>query len=144
MNPSVAMHFEGPVGALIVSVIALTIVFAVLAGLTAVIYAIKIFSGGAAKPVPPSSGTPAAPTAPVASASAPSAVQACAVPNAPKDNQGRITAVITAAILAATQGRGVILSVVPEKAVLTEWTRTWALTGRIERLGSRLVRTWKH
>ena len=46
MNPSASSAaFEGVSGSIIVSVTAFTIVFAVLAGLTAVIYAIKFFSG---------------------------------------------------------------------------------------------------
>ena len=46
MNPSAApAAFEGVSGSITVSITAFTIVFAVLAGLTAVIYAIKIFAG---------------------------------------------------------------------------------------------------
>ena len=45
MNPSAApAAFEGVSGSITVSITAFTIVFAVLAGLTAVIYAIKIFA----------------------------------------------------------------------------------------------------
>ena len=46
MNPSAApATFKGVSGSITVSITAFTIVFAVLAGLTAVIYAIKIFAG---------------------------------------------------------------------------------------------------
>lgn len=138
MNPSsLVEHFEGPVGALIVSVTAFTIVFVVLAGLTAVIYAIKMFSSEPAKPA-------AAPMS--------SALEKTVAPNAPalsvavpQPDQGRITAVITAAILVATHGRGKIVSVMPEIfGARPEWTRTWKISGRVERLSSRLVRTWKN
>jgi Na+-transporting methylmalonyl-CoA/oxaloacetate decarboxylase gamma subunit len=119
--------------------IAFTIVFIVLAGLTAVIYAIKFFSGvedgrsdkkdqGTPVPVSPAPAT----AAPVSAAAAPS-------------DKGRVTAVITAAILAATQGRGRILSIAPASLrANVAVASNWRTSGIVERVGSRLVRGWKH
>lgn len=137
-------QFQGASGAFIVSLIAFTIVFVVLAGLTAVIYAIKFFAGSSDNGKK-DQGTPAAPVA-----AAPKA--AVATPSAPSlavgNNNTRLTAVITAAILAATQGRGRILSITPAAsdacALAFSSTRTWKTTGIVERIGGRLTRTWKH
>ena len=144
MNPSAApAAFEGVSGAITVSITAFTIVFAVLAGLTAVIYAIKIFSGGnggsdgkaasAPAPVPQAVSASAAPAAPV-------------LPAARGADDRKIVAVITAAILAATGGQGRVLSVVPEggKERPVRWTQTWRTAALIEQVGNRLSRPWKH
>ena len=137
MNTSILpSHFEGISGALIVSVVAFSIVFIVLAGLTAVIYAIKTFSGGAPKSTTPAPASVPAPTAAPVTATTASL-------SATPTNSARVTAVITAAILAATGGHGKILSVTPEKPRV-DWTQTWRISGRLDRLASRLVRTWKH
>lgn len=131
--------FQGVEGSLIVSFIAFTIVFIVLAGLTGVIYAIKLFAGDDEKKDSntPSAGTPAK-AAPAAAVSA---------PTAPSD-KGRVAAVVTAAILAATQGRGRILSIVqeglPSRGFLAEATRTWRSVGIVERVSGRLARSWKN
>ena len=135
MNPSAApAAFEGVSGSITVSVTAFTIVFAVLAGLTAVIYAIKIFAGPAAasaSPAPPE-GDPA-PLAPVAPAPRAAGVDR------------KVVAAITAAILAATGGRGQVLSVVPEEGAErpSRWTRIWRTAALIEGVGNRLDRPWK-
>ena len=135
MNPSAApAAFEGVSGSITVSVTAFTIVFAVLAGLTAVIYAIKIFAGPAAasgSPAPPE-GDPA-PLAPVAPAPRAAGVDR------------KVVAAITAAILAATGGRGQVLSVVPEEGAErpSRWTRIWRTAALIEGVGNRLNRPWK-
>jgi Na+-transporting methylmalonyl-CoA/oxaloacetate decarboxylase gamma subunit len=128
-------RFQGFGGALIVSFIAFTIVFIVLAGLTAVIYAIKFFSAGEDDKKDSGTPTPVAPAA-ASSASAPT--------SAPGDG-GRLTAVITAAILAATHGRGRILSVTPAslRAGASVCASTWRTSGIVDRVGSRLVRAWK-
>lgn len=143
MNPSAAQAFEGVSGAVIISITAFTIVFAVLLGLTAVIYAIKIFSGGnggsdgkavpAPAPAPQPAPVSAAPAAPVS-------------PAALGSDDRKVVAAITAAILAATGGRGRVLSVVPEgaKEQASRWTRTWRTAGLIEQVGNRLSRPWKH
>ena len=139
MNPSTApAAFEGVSGSITVSITAFTIVFAVLAGLTAVIYAIKIFAGegagpaaASASPAPPE-GDPA-PLAPVAPAPRAAGVDR------------KVVAAITAAVLAATGGRGRVLSVVPERGAEqpSRWTRTWRTAALIEGVGNRLSRPWK-
>ena len=139
MNPSAApAAFEGVSGAITVSITAFTIVFAVLAGLTAVIYAIKIFAGedvgpaaASASPLLPR-GEPA-PSAPVAPAPRAAGVDR------------KVVAAITAAVLAATGGRGRVLSVAPERGAEqpSRWTRTWRTAALIEGVGNRLNRPWK-
>ena len=139
MNPSVApAAFEGVSGAVTISVTAFTIVFAVLAGLTAVIFAIKIFAGENAGPA-----AALASPAPPRVAPAPSAPVAPAPRAAGADR--RVVAAITAAVLAATGGRGRVLSIVPERGVgqPSRWTRTWRTTALIEGVGNRLNRPWK-
>ena len=139
MNPSAApAAFEGVSGSITVSITAFTIVFAVLAGLTAVIYAIKIFAGedvgpaaASASPLLPR-GEPA-PSAPVAPAPRAAGVDR------------KVVAAITAAGLAATGGRGRGLSVAPERGAEqpSRWTRTWRTAALIEGVGNRLNRPWK-
>ena len=140
MNSSAA--FEGVSGSIIISITAFTIVFAVLLGLTAVIYAIKIFSGGESETggSAPAASSPKTVPAPVASA----ASAAPAVRGA--GESAKIIAAITAAILTATGGQGRVLSVVPEgeKNQGARWTRTWRTAGLIEQVGNRLSRPWKH
>lgn len=139
MNPSAApAAFEGVSGSITVSITAFTIVFAVLAGLTAVIYAIKIFAGedvgpAAASASPLIPGGEPAPSAPVAPAPRAAGVDR------------KIVAAITAAVLAATGGRGRVLSVVPERGAEqpSRWTRTWRTAALIEGVGNRLSRPWK-
>ena len=139
MNPSAApAAFEGVSGSITVSVTAFTIVFAVLAGLTAVIYAIKIFAG---------EGTgPAVALAASASLAPPRAEPAPSAPAAPAPRvDGKIVAAITAAVLTATGGRGRVLSVVPERGIgqPSRWTRIWRTAALIEGVGNRLNRPWK-
>ena len=139
MNPSAApAAFEGVSGSITVSITAFTIVFAVLAGLTAVIYAIKIFAGedvgpAAASASPLLPGGEPAPSAPGAPAPRAAGVDR------------KVVAAITAAVLAATGGRGRVLSVVPERGAEqpSRWTRTWRTAALIEGVGNRLSRPWK-
>ena len=141
MNPSASSAaFEGVSGSIIVSVTAFTIVFAVLAGLTAVIYAIKFFSGA-----PSDSGKGAPSAAPFSAAPAPSAPAASAA-SRPEGDRAKVVAAVTAAILAATGGRGRVLSVAPEGSggPSSRWTRTWRTAGLIEQVGNRLSRPWRH
>ena len=139
MNPSAApAAFEGVSGSITVSITAFTIVFAVLAGLTAVIYALKVFAGedvgpAAASASPLLPGGEPAPLAPVAPAPRAAGVDR------------KVVAAITAAILAATGGRGQVLSVVPEEGAErpSRWTRIWRTAALIEGVGNRLNRPWK-
>ena len=139
MNPSAApAAFEGVSGSITVSITAFTIVFAVLAGLTAVIFAIKIFAGedvgpAAASASPLLPGGEPAPLVPVAPS-----LRAAGVDR-------KVVAAIAAAVLAATEGRGRVLSVVPERGAgqPSRWTRTWRTAALIEGVGNRLNRPWK-
>ena len=133
-------HFEGAGGALTVSMIAFTIVFVVLAGLTLVIFAIKFFAGSPENKGSGTSGTPVVP----------SVTPVVSTPAAPVQPAGksRVAAAITAAILAATQGRGRVLSVTPlgvsTGSVAPSARTTWKTTGIVERISGRLSRPWKH
>lgn len=131
-------QFQGAGGALIVSLIAFTIVFLVLIGLTLVIFAIKFFAGSEGKK---DSGTPSAPVV----AAAPAAAVSALAPQPPA-GKSQITAAITAAILTATQGRGRVLSVSPalQSGIAPAPRTTWKTTGIVERISGRLVRPWKH
>lgn len=139
MNPSAApAAFEGVSGSITVSITAFTIVFAVLAGLTAVIYAIKIFAGEDVGPAA-ASASPLLPGGePALSAPVAPAPQAAGVDR-------KVVAAITAAVLAATGGRGRVLSVVPERGAEqpSRWTRTWRTAALIEGVRNRLSRPWK-
>ena len=139
MNPSAApAAFEGVSGSITVSITAFTIVFAVLAGLTAVIYAIKIFAGEDVGPAAASASPLLPGGAPAPWAPAPPAPPAAGVDR-------KVVAAITAAVLAATGGRGRVLSVVPERGAEqpSRWTRTWRTAALIEGVGNRLSRPWK-
>jgi Na+-transporting methylmalonyl-CoA/oxaloacetate decarboxylase gamma subunit len=127
------------------SCIAFSIVFIVLGMLTGVIYAMRLVT---------SKGTPAAPgsgekakvsaagSAPQANTTSGSGALATGAPAV----KSRHVAAITAAILAATQGRGRILSIAPAGArrnVTLEATRLWRTVGIAESVGRRLPPTWK-
>lgn len=132
-------EFQGVSGALIVSLIAFTIVFLVLAGLTGVIYAMRLFAGESEKK---DSNPP--------SASSNNTVAPVSAPASSTADKGRVAAVISAAILAATHGRGRILSIAQEgylraaSSSLAESTRTWRSVGILERVSGRLMRSWKN
>ena len=133
-------QFQGAGGALIVSLIAFTIVFIVLAGLTAVIYAIKFFAGDSEEK---GQNTPSAPKTAVTAPTAPAASGSVA-----SGGKAKITAAITAAIVAATGGRGRVLNIIPvcsqTGSMAFDSTRTWKVTGVVERISGRLARSWKH
>ena len=118
--------------ALVFSCIAFSIVFIVLGGLTLVIYAMRLLTGD-------SSGS---------SDSAPVAVKEPATTKAEAKQEtginSRHVAAITAAILAATQGRGRILGITPTpRAISSETTRMWRTAGIVESIGRRLAPSWK-
>ncbi len=130
------MHFEGISGAINVSIVAFSIVFGVLLVLTAMIYAIKVFSGsGDNKPAggAPAAKGGAAPAKAAAPAAAP--VQASGSP------QAKIVAAITAAIMAMTGGRGRILSIQPAAAGGRPFS-TWRASGVVSLVNNRLTRPW--
>ena len=123
-------QFTGMGGAAIVSIIAFTIVFIVLAGLTAVIYAIKFISGGESAPADKGNSAASAPKP--------------AAPAPVSGSKSQITAAIAAAILSATGGRGRILSITPSSTACCDVNKVWRTAGIIERISGRLSRPWKH
>ena len=149
------MHFEGISGAINVSIVAFSIVFGVLLVLTAMIYAIKVFSGrGDNKPAggAPASRGAAAP-AKAAPAAAPAAggkngascasagTRASCPSQASGSPQAKIVAAITAAIRAMTGGRGRILSIQPAAAGGRPFS-TWRASGVVSLVNNRLARPW--
>lgn len=130
------MHFDGLSGAAYVSLVAFSIVFIVLLGLTLVIFAMRIFATGD-KPKP-GNATPA----PQRPQSAPAAFAVRA-----EGAQAKVVAAITAAILTATGGSGRIVSIAPE-AVGTaresaRWTRAWRASGVLNLISRSVDRGWK-
>lgn len=156
-----APRFEGVEGAINVSIVAFSIVFGVLIVLTAMIYAVRVFAADEdegnvkkndSKPQPvvksqaPAQAVAAAPVVAQA-AQAVAAVPAPAV-NTP---QTKIVAAITAAIMAATQGAGRIVSIQPALALPEAPAKNtpnfgagaWKTSGRIALVHNRLSRTWR-
>ena len=129
------MHFEGISGAINVSIVAFSIVFGVLLVLTAMIYAIKVFSGSGDNK--PAGGAPAAKGAAAPAKAAPAAapLQASGSP------QAKIVAAITAAIMTMTGGRGRILSIQPAAAGGRPFS-TWRASGVVSLVNNRLTRPW--
>ncbi len=150
------MHFEGISGAINVSIVAFSIVFGVLLVLTAMIYAIKVFSGsGDNKPAggAPAAKGGAAPAKAAAPAAAPVAggkdgascasagTRASCPSQASGSPQAKIVAAITAAIMAMTGGRGRILSIQPAAAGGRPFS-TWRASGVVSLVNNRLTRPW--
>ena len=131
-----AMHFEGLSGAAYVSLVAFSIVFIVLLGLTLVIFAMRLFAAGE-RPKP--DGGASAPRKPQ---SAPAASAARA-----EGAQARVVAAITAAILAATGGMGRVVSIAPETVDAVQrgarWTRAWRASGVLNLISRSVDRGWK-
>ncbi|MDR1048718.1 MAG: OadG family protein [Synergistaceae bacterium] len=119
---------------LIYSAISFSIVFLVLGLLTAIIYAVRFVAGEEPK-------TPAPPVEKAAPVFAPA--PAAPAP-APASGGARHVAAIAAAILAATQGRGKVLSVAPEGTVAfcPGTTRMWRAAAVVEAASRRLRRSW--
>ena len=119
--------------AIIYSCIAFSIVFIVLGGLTLVIYAMRLLTGSASDD--PKSG----PVPDIKQA------ESKAEPIPPTTGiKDRHVAAITAAILAATQGRGRILSVTPVGRVISsESTKIWKTAAAMATATRRLAPTWK-
>ena len=124
--------------AIIYSLIAFSIVFMVLFGLTLVIYAMR-FMGGEEKPAALSEVKPA-PAAP-APAAKPAPAPAPTVANV----KARHVAAITGAILAMTQGRGRIRSVMPAATgqSLPGTTNRWRTAGIVENNPRGVEPVWK-
>ncbi len=135
------MHFEGISGAINVSIVAFSIVFGVLLVLTAMIYAIKVFSGsGDNKPAGGAGAAPAAGGKNGASCAS-AGTRASCPSQASGSPQAKIVAAITAAIMAMTGGRGRILSIQPAAAGGRPFS-TWRASGVVSLVNNRLTRPW--
>ncbi|MDR2175367.1 MAG: hypothetical protein LBO82_05460 [Synergistaceae bacterium] len=133
--------------AVIYSCIAFSIVFVVLGGLTVVIYAMRLTAGSNA-PSAPASGTgkgiPAGPAASVPSSA--SSSSSLAVPAASANVKAHHVAAVAAAILAATQGRGRVLGIVPAQAqgqVCLSPANRWRSAAILENVGRHLSPAWR-
>jgi Na+-transporting methylmalonyl-CoA/oxaloacetate decarboxylase gamma subunit len=119
--------------AVIYSFIAFSIVFIILGGLTAVIYAMRVATGSSA----PSGPSPAS------SAAQP---QSQPQPKPQLNVKAQHVAAITAAILASTQGKGRIVNVAPvsrQRTFSSETTRLWSTVAVVEANQRRLAPSWK-
>ncbi|MDR1741602.1 MAG: OadG family protein [Synergistaceae bacterium] len=118
--------------AAIYSLIAFSIVFIVLFGLTCVIYAMRFVTTGSGGAGSAGSGPKqqAAPSAP-----------------APAASGNAHVAAITAAVLAATHGLGRILSISPliagGRTILSEANRMWRSTSHVENVNGGIAPVWK-
>jgi Na+-transporting methylmalonyl-CoA/oxaloacetate decarboxylase gamma subunit len=114
--------------AVVDSFIAFSIVFIVLGGLTAVIYAMRVATGNTA-----TSGAP-----PAAGAERPKAQ--------PAGVKTQHIAAIMAAIAATTQGRGRIVNISPvlrQRIFSSETTRLWSTVAVVEANQRRLAPSWR-
>jgi Na+-transporting methylmalonyl-CoA/oxaloacetate decarboxylase gamma subunit len=131
---------ESPIGdALVYSLIAFSIVFIVLGGLTLVIFAMRLLTGSAAPKEQPA--VPTAKAAPMVNL-APTASLAPAT----GANTNRHVAAITAAILTATQGRGRVLRIIPagRPGVFAAGTSsTWRATAVADSVNRGVEPSWK-
>ena len=136
MNP-IHEQIEGVSGAFTMSIIAFSVVFLVLGGLSGIIYGIKYMASGLDRKKSGGNGSAPAPSTPAAPlASAPAASGGA--------DKGRLLAVISAAV-AAVEGPGArITSVRPggAAAVAPRGGLEWKRVGIMETLGG-LSRDWK-
>ena len=137
---SLASSFEGIGGAIALSLIAFSIVFLVLAGLTLLIYAMRVITKLAGK-----SEAPAASAKPKAAAPAP--VAAPVAPAASAASQcadDELVAVITAAIAAEIGSMVAVKSIVPVNGhMISDHSDGWLACARIEGLQGTLVDGWR-
>jgi hypothetical protein len=125
--------------AIIYSCIAFSIVFAVLGGLTIVIFAMRLLTGSKTAPSAPAPGAGAGGGAAAAPAASGQTVPAAAV-----NVKAQHVAAITAAILAATQGRGQVLSIAPAQGQgYPSRTCRWRSAAIVEGVGRHLSPAWK-
>lgn len=130
MNAAVPLsQFQGLGGALIVSLIAFTIVFGVLAGLSAIICGVRYFAAIVEKKPKP---------APATISAAPAAVQA----SEGKDMK-KLVAAISAALIASTGRQMKIISVAPLMGNCSPLNQRWRAAGLADCLESRMgSRSW--
>ncbi|GHS96240.1 hypothetical protein AGMMS50276_14290 [Synergistales bacterium] len=137
---------EQVLDAIVYSCIAFSIVFVVLGGLTLVIFAMRLFTGSDQGSAPKDEvGSGKSASTPAAQATPPSSPSAAV---ATGGQNSRVVAAITAAISAATQGRGTILSIAPQAAGATggfSWdtTQVWRGSGIVASVSRRLSPSWK-
>ena len=134
-------QFQGFGGAVIVSLIAFTIVFSVLAALSAMIFVNRYIAAIAEKK------DKGAKTAPSASAPAPSATTAAPVTQTATDanDMKKVVAVISAAINASVGKSVNIISVTPAQGNCSNMNVMWRAAGIAECMASRLgtdSRSW--
>lgn len=128
-------QLQGIGGAFTLSLIAFSMVFLVLCGLTAVIYGIQYLAGGIEGKKSGGDGTVKAP------APAPAAPAAPALSISPAGD-GKLMAVLAAAVAAVEGGGGRITSVRPGAFHSPAGTLEWRRTAIFEGLGG-LSRDWK-
>ena len=122
-------HFQGAGGAIVVSFIAFSIVFIVLAGLCAMIYATRYFAMIAEKKKAEEKAVPPA-VVPV------SAVVSQTVEGSAKDMK-KVVAIISA-VINASAGRSMnIISVTPAQNYRSNMNQMWRVTGIAECMASR-------
>ena len=137
---------EQVLDAIVYSCIAFSIVFVVLGGLTLVIYAMRLFTGTDSGSAPKDeAGSGKSASIPAAQATPPSSPVASV---ASSGQNSKIVAAISAAISAATQGRGRIISVTPQLAgaqreLSWESTQVWRGAGIAASVSRRLSPSWK-
>lgn len=133
---TLASSFEGIGGALALSVIAFSVVFLVLAGLTLVIFAMRYVTRFASK-----AGTAKTAAAPVKAKTAAPAAAPVAAPAAADDDE--LIAVIAAAIAAQSGAAVAIKNIVPAGThLIGEGVDGWIACGRIEALQGALSDRW--
>jgi Na+-transporting methylmalonyl-CoA/oxaloacetate decarboxylase gamma subunit len=124
--------------AFVYSLIAFSIVFIVLGGLTLMIYAMRLLTGGEEPKKPSSDSTAKA---------APAAKAAETRPLAAAGNvKAQHVAAITAAILAATQGAGRILRITPAgsaRPFSAGASSTWRAAAVVDSVNRGIEPTWK-
>ena len=134
------------IAAFIYSCISFSIVFIVLAGLTLMIYAMRLFSGNnnsSSSDSGTKAETPVVSTPASTAATPPQKVASVAVANV----KAQHVAAITAAILTATHGLGKILSIAPtfgdQRGFSSGATQVWRTAATMEAISRRLPPTWK-
>ena len=127
MGGSISSHFVGLPGGLLMSVIAFSIVFLVIAGLMAMMMALKAFAGAMEAASKASQAVPAA--SPASTPTAPGNTPTAAVVS-PASDDDELVAVITAAITAICGVGARIVGLAPTVAGVQ--STAWRMTGRLQ------------
>ena len=135
---------SGISGAFTMSIIAFTVVFLVLGGLSAIIYGIKYLAAGLANKkvtLPPGGKAPGAVSPASSAVSSPAPAPSLPLPSGSSPDRGRLLAVLAAAVAASTGRAGIIRSVTPLQISSSgggEWKRMGIIEGH-----AALSRNWK-